>query len=112
MIAIINAMFPFICVISNVCKSVSLSTELDLSSLQLHTSVKLTSGSVQISAVSLSHGSAMVRTTVVISLTRTLPTAPPGPVVPDSSNAAMDAASPRAGNVMLMMTVVITQMNR
>lgn len=84
----------------------------DLSSLQLRTSVKPTSGSVQISGVSLSHGSATVRMTVAISLTKTLPTAPQGPAARDSSSAAMGAASPRAGNVTLMMIVVTTLMNR
>lgn len=53
----------------------------------------------------------MVRMTVVISLMKTLPTAPPGPVALGSSSVAMDAASPRAGNVMWMMTVVTTLMN-
>lgn len=83
----------------------------DLSSLQLHTSVKATSGSVQISAASLSHGSATVRTTVVISLMKTLPTAPPGPAALDSSSAATDVASPRVGSVMSMMTAVTTLTN-
>lgn len=83
-----------------------------LSSLQIHTSVKHTSGNVQISGASLSHGSATVRMTVVISLTKTRPTAPQGPATRDSSSAAMDAASPRTGNVMLMMIVVTTLMNR
>lgn len=53
----------------------------------------------------------MVKTTAVISLTRTLPTAPPGPAVLDSSSAATDAASLRAGNVMSMMTVATTLTN-
>ncbi len=85
---------------------------IDLSSLQLHTSVKTTNGSVQISAASPSHGSATVRTTAAISLTRTLPTAPPGPAALDSSSAAMDAASLRTGNVTSMMIVATTLMNR
>lgn len=73
--------------------------------------MKPTSGSVPINDVSPSHGSVTVRTTVVISLTRTLLTARPGPAALDSSSAAMDVASHRAGNVMLMMIVVTTLMN-
>lgn len=82
-----------------------------LSVLQLHTSVKPISGSVQTSGVSLSRGSAMARTTVAINRTKTPPTAPRGPAALDSSSVAMAAASPRAGSVMLMMTVVTTLMN-
>jgi len=78
---------------------------------QLPTNVKAISGSVQISGVSLSRGSAMVRMTVVTNQMRTLPTAPPGRVALDNSSAATDAASHRAGNVMLMMIVVTIQMN-
>lgn len=73
--------------------------------------MKPISGSVPISAASLSRGSVTVRTTVAIILMRTLPTAPPGPAALDSSSAATDAASLRAGNVMLTTTVAITLMN-
>lgn len=73
--------------------------------------MKAISGSVRISGASLSHGSAMVRMTVVISLMKILPTAPHGRVALDSSGAATGAASRRAGNVMLITTVVIIQMN-
>lgn len=89
-----------------------LDNSFDLSVLQLHTSVKPTSGSVQTRGVSLSHGSAMARTTVAINRTKTPPTAPRGPAAQDSSSVAMAAASPRAGSVMLMMTVVTTLMSR
>lgn len=79
--------------------------------LQLHTSVKHTSGSVRTSSVSPSRGSAMVRTTAVTSRMKTPPTAPAGPVVLDTSNAATDAVSPRAGNATLTTTAVTTPMN-
>lgn len=78
---------------------------------QLRTNAKAISGSVRISGASLSRGSAMARTTVVISLTKTLPTAPLGLVALDSSGAATGAASRRAGNVTLIMIVVTIQMN-
>lgn len=82
-----------------------------MSKFQLPTNVKATSGSVQISAASLSHGSVMVRMTAAISLMKTQHTAHPGPAALDNSSAAMDVAFPRAGNVMLTTTVVITLMN-
>lgn len=72
-------------------------------SSQLRTSVKAISGSVRISGAFLSLGSATARMTAVMSPTRTLSTAPPGPVAQDSSSAATDAASHRAGNAILMM---------
>lgn len=79
---------------------------------QLPTNVKTTSGSAQISAASLSHGNVTVRMTVAISLMKTQHTAHLGPAPRDNSSAAMGVAFPRAGNVMLMMTVGTILMNR
>lgn len=102
----------FTCLFHNIVENLNPVNWFGLSSLQIHTSVKRTSGNAQISGVSLSHGSATVRMTVVISLMKTRPTAPQGLAARDSSSAAMDVASPRTGNVMLMMIVVTTLMNR
>lgn len=82
-----------------------------MSSFQLHTSVTPTSGSVQINAVFLSHGSVMARMTVAINLMKTLLTAPHGPADRDSSGVAMGVAFLRAGNVTWIMIVVTILMN-
>lgn len=82
-----------------------------MSKFQLPTNVKTTSGSVQISAASLSHGSVTVRMTVAISLMKTQHTAHLEPAARDNSSAVMAVAFPRAGNVMLIMTVVTTLMS-
>uniref|UniRef100_A0A3Q2ZKI3 EGF-like domain-containing protein n=1 Tax=Hippocampus comes TaxID=109280 RepID=A0A3Q2ZKI3_HIPCM len=79
--------------------------------LQRHTSANLTNGSVQISSASPSRGSAMARMTAATAPMKTLPIVPPGRAIPDSSNAAMDAASPKIGNVTLMMIVGTTPMS-
>lgn len=73
--------------------------------------MKATSGSAQTNGASLSHGSATARMTVVMVLMKTLPTAPPGRVAQENSSVATDVASRKAGNVMLMMIVVIIQMS-
>lgn len=83
----------------------------NMSKFQLPTNVKTTSGSVQISAASLSHGSVTVRMTVAISLMKTQHTAHLEPAARDNSSAVMAVAFLRAGNVMLIMTVVTTLMS-
>lgn len=69
------------------------------------------SGSVQTSAASLRRGSVTVKTTAAMSLMKTPPTAPAGPVDPDNSSAGTAAASHRAGNVMWTTTAGTTQMS-
>lgn len=82
-----------------------------MSTFQLPTNVKTTSGSVQTSAASLSHGSVTVRMTVAITLMKTQHTAHLGPATRDNSSAVMVVAFLRAGNVTLIMTVATTLMN-
>lgn len=69
------------------------------------------SGSVQTSAASPRRGSATVKTTAVMSLTKTPLTAPAEPVDPDNSSAGTAAASHRAGNVTWTTTAVTTRMS-
>lgn len=75
------------------------------------TNVRLTSGSVPISDVSLRRGSVMETTIVETTQTRKAPTVSAGPAIQDSLNATMAAAFHRAGSVTWMTTVGITQMN-